>query len=92
MTINYYFTDNGGNPKYGASNLPLKGVKSQYFEGGIKVVGFVHSQLLSPSVRGKEYHGLMGAADWMKTIVEGIAEGTINGAGGDGINMWPSIR
>ena len=84
-------SDNGGNTSAGASNHPLKGMKSDFYEGGIRVAGFVNSPLLSEPVSGTEFHGLMGIADWFPTIIEGIAEGskeyTI-----DGVNMWDSLR
>ena len=75
----------------GADNYPLKGMKSQYHEGGIKVVGFVNSPLLSRQVVGAEFTGLMGIADWFPTIIEGMAGGLKDDTI-DGVNMWDSIR
>ena len=85
--------DNGGDLSEGALNLPLKGSKAQFDEGGIRVVGFVNSPLLSPDVRGTEYRGLLGGADWFPTMVEGIAGGgSVEGLELDGVNAWDSIR
>ena len=40
----YLLSDNGGNTRNGgASNLPLKGQKGTYYEGGVRVPAFVHS-------------------------------------------------
>ena len=86
------FTDNGGDIFVGANNSPLKGYKGQFHEGGIRVVGFVTSPLLSTKVIGTEYKGLMGLADWFPTMVEGIAGGSVDGLELDGVNMWDSIR
>ncbi|MCH2206937.1 MAG: sulfatase-like hydrolase/transferase [Lentisphaerales bacterium] len=36
-TLVIFVTDHGGDPKYGGSNLPLRGLKAGLFEGGIRV-------------------------------------------------------
>ena len=43
-----FSSDNGGNFP-GASNYPLRGLKGELYEGGIKAVQFVHSPLLKRS-------------------------------------------
>ena len=86
-----FVSDNGGATKFGADNSPLQGEKNTYYEGGIRVIGFVNSPLLSIAVKGKEYRGLMGGADWMKTIVTGIAKEPVL-TDVDSINLWPAIR
>ena len=43
-SIVVFSSDNGGSSNSGAaSNLPLRGFKGTYYEGGIRVPAFVHS-------------------------------------------------
>ena len=85
-------TDNGGAYAHGADNSPLRGSKGNYREGGIRVVSFVTSPLIPPAARGTIYRGLMGAADWLPTLVDGVAGGSTKYLAVDGINMWNNIR
>lgn len=88
-------TDNGGVGKKNAgNNWPLRGVKGNYFEGGIRGVGFVAGPLLSSNVQGTISTDLMHISDWYPTLVEGVANVTLNHTelGLDGVNMWNVIR
>jgi arylsulfatase B len=38
-----FFSDNGGSDNGGASNLPLKGDKGTFYEGGIRTPAFIHA-------------------------------------------------
>jgi arylsulfatase A-like enzyme len=40
------WSDNGANPDGGGSNEPLRGKKTQLFEGGVKTPAFIHTPLL----------------------------------------------
>jgi arylsulfatase A-like enzyme len=64
-----YTSDNGAQPGQGGTNAPLRGWKTQLYEGGVKVPGFVHSPLLPAVARGTIHHGLFHVADWLPTIV-----------------------
>ena len=87
-----HISDNGGAAAARADNGNQRGYKSTYFEGGIHVSGFITSPLLPKKVRGSEFHGLMGVADWLPTLVLGVAGMPIKGIPTDGFNMWNAIR
>jgi arylsulfatase B len=40
-TLVWFFSDNGGTPKYGADNSPLRGAKHTEWEGGVRVVSLL---------------------------------------------------
>ena len=44
-SIIIFASDNGGLPGQGANNLPLRGGKNSWFEGGVKTPSFVYSPL-----------------------------------------------
>ncbi|XP_072035349.1 arylsulfatase J-like [Amphiura filiformis] len=90
-TVLIFSSDNGGVPQFGADNTPLRGSKGNYREGGIRVPAFITSPLLSQA-SGSIYAGLMGAADWLPTLVDGVAGGSTKYLAVDGINMWDNIR
>ncbi|CAE7179264.1 Arsb, partial [Symbiodinium pilosum] len=92
-------TDNGG-PTHecaaiGASNWPLRGGKCSIWEGGTRGTGLVYA----PGVmtQGFTWTGLMHAADWLPSLVEGVAmedaakipdEATLPL---DGVNLWHAL-
>ncbi|XP_033123969.1 arylsulfatase B-like [Anneissia japonica] len=94
-TVIIFSSDNGGPEGEGdaGNNWPLRGLKNSMFEGGIRVLGFVHSPLLSDNVKGSVSNELIHVSDWFPTIVEGIAGYNTNGTKPlDGVNQWKSIR
>ncbi|XP_071509370.1 arylsulfatase J-like [Diadema antillarum] len=93
-TVFVFTSDNGGvGGKNAGSNWPLRGAKGNYFEGGIRTVGFITSPLLPASVRGTTSTALMHVSDWFPTLLEGVAGATINETELqlDGVNMWDTI-
>ena len=87
-----FISDNGGTSAVGGKNTPLLGEKSQFYEGGIRVVALVNSPLIGERQRGTVYDGLMGIADWFPTLVNGIGRSPLKTEGLDGVNMWDSLR
>ncbi|XP_072020509.1 arylsulfatase B-like [Amphiura filiformis] len=61
-TVIIFSSDNGGKYQYGGNNKPLRGEKHQFYEGGIRAAAFVNSPLLSPTVNGTSYWGLLGGS------------------------------
>eukprot|EP01048_Picozoa_sp_COSAG05_P013729 COSAG05_NODE_1488_length_4726_cov_9.016641_5_plen_107_part_00 len=55
-TVIIYTSDNGAQGGQGGSSYPLKGWKTQLFEGGVRVPGWVHSPLLPRAAQGTVSH------------------------------------
>lgn len=65
-------------------------------EGGVRVAAFVSGPALPASVpRGSSWTGLSHTADWYRTLVEGVAGGTVPSNTGpvpdDSHNLWRAI-
>ena len=86
-TIIWFLSDNGGAPKYGGNNTPLRGAKHTEWEGGIRVV----SLLCWPGKisAGTKNDRMIAYIDITPTLLK-IA-GSKHQAGFDGINVWESI-
>merc|ERR1719181_447370 len=68
-------SDNGGSPIDGTNNWPLRGAKKDYYQGGVRVPGFIYSPLLADSNGGnyRKYDALFHVSDWLPTLVHGVA-------------------
>ncbi|CAC5416717.1 ARSB [Mytilus coruscus] len=51
---------NGGDPRYGGSNIPLRGIKGELWEGGSKSMGLVYS----PRQKEKTICDIDGVSQW----------------------------
>ena len=69
-TVVIFSSDNGGKPKDGGSNYPLRGGKGNHFEGGVRSVGWINSPLMPESKRGTIANHLMHVTDWMPTLMD----------------------
>jgi arylsulfatase A-like enzyme len=80
------------NPGWIARNYPFRGHKTQIWEGGTRVAGFVHSPSHLPaSAAGTVSEGLFHVTDWLPTIV-GLAGGTTaRNFALDGKDIWPAL-
>ena len=66
-TVLIFSSDNGGQVTAGGNNWPLRGWKASRWEGGIRGVGFVNSDLIQKP--GRVYKGLVHVSDWFPTIL-----------------------
>lgn len=65
--------DNGGNPRDGGNNMPLRGRKSTLWEGGVRNNAFIWSNsedIIPKKSEHKKYKSLMHVTDWHATILE----------------------
>ena len=76
----------------GSSNFPLRGEKHSIWEGGVRGAAFVCGWGISRSVQGTVSEQLLHGADWLPTLVAGVAGGSTTGTLPlDGINQWEAI-
>jgi len=97
-TLFLFFSDNGGPAFSTANNFPLRGGKTSYFEGGIRVVSFLSGGYLPQNQSGTTRDGLMHIADWYTTFshLAGVdhfdhlaAQSSLPPV--DGLNQWDLI-
>ena len=94
-TLIVFVSDNGG-PLDHTTNSPLRGGKHTFWEGGVRVVGFVSGGAIPPSRRGSQYTGILHSSDWLPTFATGVAGLTLTpGSTGptslDGKDAWEAI-
>ncbi|CAH3188272.1 unnamed protein product [Porites lobata] len=86
-TLFIFTTDNGGRPKSGGYNWPLRGQKGSLLEGGVRGVAFVHGPMLKKTgVKSKE---LLHSTDWYPTLIN--LAGKKEGGRVDGFDVWETI-
>ncbi len=89
-TLVVWVSDNGGNPRAGANNEPLRGGKGGTFEGGIRVPGTVRWPAVLPS--GTVFAQQFTAHDWFQTLTSAAGVQPQNVKLFDGVDMWPALK
>ena len=78
-----------------ARNAPSRGQKTQIWEGGVKVAGFVAApgrvDVLPAAVRGTQHHGLFHVTDWLPTLVKLGGGATTRNRPLDGLDILPAL-
>lgn len=71
-------------------NYPFKGGKDTFWEGGVRGVGFVHSNLIRN--KGRVSYDLIDVTDWLPTFYH-LAGGDVTKIQEriDGMNVWETI-
>ena len=68
------------------SNAPLRGGKTELFEGGTRVVGYIQGPGIPKNV---SFDGMMHMVDWLPTLMSAAGENSARGL--DGLSIWNSI-
>ena len=78
-----------------ARNYPSRGQKTQIWEGGTKVAGFIaapgREDVLPAAVRGTHHYGLFHVTDWLPTIVKLAGGNTKRNRALDGFDILPTL-
>lgn len=96
-----FYADNGGplvTTGLSGNNYPLKGGKTDDFEGGTRAVSFIFGGVVPPALRGTTNNAYIHAADWYATLC-GLAgvDPTDSGAVAagvppiDSVDQWKTI-
>jgi len=99
-TLIVFTTDNGGDTprRYGptstacsvGSNYPLRGGKSTWFEGGIRLTSLVHSRGMIPlTKRGTTDESLISIADWKTTLLSATGHALHSNQREFDFDHWP---
>lgn len=88
-TMVIFTSDNGGQPRHGANNGPLRGGKGSTFEGGVRVPTIVWQPGVIPA--GTKSNAMASTMDVLPTLVT-RAGGTVpTDRKIDGVDLWPII-
>ena len=87
-TLVIFLSDNGGSNDFGASNYPLKGVKTSQYEGGIRVPAIAWwPGTLDTGIRDQ----IISVHDLYPTLLSLAGSDTEHSPEITGVNIWPSI-
>ncbi len=82
-TVIMFLSDNGGESEFAGNNLPWRGGKATPYEGGTRVVAFVHAPGRISAGRWPEMGSYL---DVMPTLLGAAGSGIPNGV--EGRNLW----
>ncbi len=88
-TLVFFLSDNGGSRKHPSSNAPLRGHKSDYFEGGIHVPFAVRWPGTIPA--GQIYENSVSSLDILATFVGLTGAAIAKERQLDGVNLIPFV-
>ena len=74
-TLFVYTADNGGpagqlSSGHSGNNWPLRGGKTNLFEGGVRVAAFVSGGFVPSTARGSSAEGYIHVCDWYHTLIK----------------------
>jgi len=87
-TLLILHSDNGGDPRHGGNNKPLRGTKFSTWEGGVRVVAMIRWP--KALVGGRKYNSVTSYIDVVPTLLG--ATGEKPPANLDGINLLPFLQ
>jgi arylsulfatase B len=93
-TLVVFAGDNGGSPKNGGYNWPMRGSKGTLYEGGVRQASFAWGAMINADRRGTTYHGAIHLVDFFPTFMALASSGRWQGVSGqtlDGVNVWQGI-
>jgi arylsulfatase B/arylsulfatase I/J len=93
-TVWLFLADNGGMPKDGGFNYPLRGHKATVWEGGVRSQTFLHWTGFSAAVKGSEWAGLAHVTDWGVTLLSALGHQPVVDHGMsalDGLDLWSAL-
>ena len=68
-TLLVFASDNGGQIGDQGNNLPYRGAKFDFWEGGIRSAAFIAGPLVPAVVRGGVHRGIVSITDWAPTFL-----------------------
>lgn len=97
-TLIIFYADNGGplvTTGMSGNNYPLKGGKTDDFEGGTRSVAFISGGFVPARLRGSTHQAYIHAADWYATLCVLAKVDPVDSHAGvpgiDSIDQWPVL-
>ena len=89
-TLVVFMSDNGGDTTTGSLNTPLRGTKSDSYDGGLHTpAGMRWPGRLAAGVTSNQY---VWVGDMFPTICAAVGVTPLNTKTFDGVNLWPALQ